>query len=62
MKSKFILAVLLMAAIALPASAGILKFSAKHIVKPTAKTSFKAAKLGAHGAKKTAKATAKVLY
>lgn len=52
----------LMFAMPHPASAGVIKFSAKHVVKPAAKASVKAAKTGAHVAVKTAKAGKKVLY
>jgi len=45
-----------------PASAGVLKFSAKHIVKPSAKASAKVAKTGAHVAVSTAKISKKVVW
>jgi hypothetical protein len=60
MKRISILFVLAM--VSLSASAGVLKFSARHIVKPAAKASAKVAKTGAHVAVKTAKVGKKVVW
>lgn len=44
------------------ASAGIVRFTAKHVVKPAAKASVKVVKVGAHVAVVTAKTTKKVVW
>ena len=59
---KRIAILFVLAAVSLSASAGVLKFSAKHIVKPAAKGTAKVAKTGAHVAVKTAKVGKKVIY
>lgn len=52
----------LMLALPRSASAGVLKFTGKHVVKPAAKASAKVGKTGAHVAVKTAKGAKKVIY
>lgn len=59
---RLIMAVLLMAALAVPASAGVLKFTGKHVAKPAAKSSFKAGKATAHAGVKALKFARKVIW
>jgi hypothetical protein len=51
-----------LAAVSISASAGVLKFSARHVIKPAAKVSAKVVKTGTHIAVKTAKVGKKVIY
>jgi len=60
---KFAIALVVFVALSLvPVHAGVAKFAFKHAVKPAAHAGVKAAKALGHGAKKSAKFAAKVIW